>query len=275
MTDPDIRQQIARVKADIAQYEDRILQLEADTNELQNEIDEFHQQYDKIVRPVARRLEIMRDAIEELRKERHLRSHMRYARPMESMWTPPQDYVPIETQYYKVWIEPKQNPEYFESPPPPRKTVADATFTVDPKLTLKRLYRALARRYHPDLASDEQDRAYRNRVMVLINAAYTEEDLDALQALADKEGRPSSETPLAVLNLRRLQAERDELAYRVSRLQGIYDDLLHCEMMRLKIDVKLAQSQGRDLLSEMAEHMENEYWNCAARLDQLRRMGDD
>src|SRR6185295_798449 len=103
----DVRQQAAALKAEIAHYESKIAALEIDIVDLQHELDEFQLRYDKTVRPIARRLEIALDAIEELRKERHLRSHMQHERPMESMWTPPVDYVPVETQFYIVWIEPK------------------------------------------------------------------------------------------------------------------------------------------------------------------------
>ncbi|MFN8373371.1 MAG: hypothetical protein U0694_10925 [Anaerolineae bacterium] len=270
----DARQQIAALKTEISQFQGKLTTLETDITELQRELDEFRQRYDKVVRPVARRLEVALDAIEELRKERHLRSHVQHVRPMESSWSPPPDYVPVETQFYKVWIEPKQNPAFFDPPPPPApKTVI--TPNADPRTSLKKLYRLLARRYHPDFALDDADRLYRNRMMVLINDAYAEKDLDALVALADKDGVASPEIPLTVLHLRRLEAERNELAWQCSRLQGKYDDLLHCEMMRLKIDAALAQSRGRDLLQEMADRMEDEYWDCMARLDDLRRAVND
>jgi hypothetical protein len=264
----DPLQEAAALKTEISQYQSKIVKLEHDVAELQREIDAFRQRYEKVVHPVARRLEIALDAIEELRKERHLRSHVQHARPLESMWTPPPDYVNVETQFYKVWLEPKLNPAYFEPPPPPKIVV---TPNADPKTSLKKLYRLLARRYHPDFAVDDADREYRNRMMVLINDAYAEKDLDALVALAEKDGIASPEIPLAALHLRKLESERDQLRWQCSRLQGKYDDLLHCEMMRLKIDAALAHSKGRDLLQEIAERMESEYWECMARLDELRR----
>jgi DNA repair exonuclease SbcCD ATPase subunit len=266
----DVRQQAATLKTEIEQFESKLAALEGDIADLQRELDEFRLRYDKAVRPVAQRLEAALDAIEELRKERHLRSHAQHARPMESMWTPPPDYVPVETQFYKVWIEPKQNPEFFEPPPPPKTTIMP-----EAKTSLKKLYRMLARRYHPDFAADEADRAYRNRMMILINDAYAEKDVDALLALAEKDHLASPETPLAVLHIQKLEAQRNELSWHCSRLQGKYDDLLHCEMMRLKIDTALAQSKGRDLLKEMAERMEGEYWDCMERLDDLRRAASE
>src|SRR5689334_21374595 len=114
----DVRQQADALKAEIGKFEAKIAALEGDITELQHELDEFQLRYDKLVLPIARRVEIVLDAIEELRKERHLRSHVQHVRPMESTWAPPPDYVPVETQFYNVWIEPKQHPEFFKQPPP-------------------------------------------------------------------------------------------------------------------------------------------------------------
>ncbi|NWF70103.1 MAG: hypothetical protein HXY40_13545 [Chloroflexi bacterium] len=271
--DDQIREKLLRVKNEIAHYERKIGTLESEIADLQRELDGFRQRYDRLVRPAMQRLEAVAEAIEELRKERHLRSHMQHARPLESQWTPPPDYVPVEVQFYRTWIEPKQNPAYFDPPPPPR--MAHIPHNEQPKASLKKLYRSLARRYHPDLAPDEDERAYRNRVMALINDAYEEEDLDALMTLAEKEGRIIPDTPLAVLHLRKLETARDDLAWRHARLQGKYDDLLHSELMRLKIDTALAQSKGRDLLKEMAERLKEQYEDYMVRLDMLRRPTDD
>jgi hypothetical protein len=47
-----------------------------------------------------------------------------------------------------------------------------------------RLYRELAKRFHPDRARTEQDRARRTDLMLRINVAYSERDLVTLQAMA-------------------------------------------------------------------------------------------
>lgn len=65
---------------------------------------------------------------------------------------------------------------------------------------MRTLYRGLARRFHPDLAEDDEDMARRQEVMLRINAAWHEQDLDALRALehetAHEAGR-SQRSPLA------------------------------------------------------------------------------
>jgi hypothetical protein len=47
-----------------------------------------------------------------------------------------------------------------------------------------RLYRELAKRFHPDRARTEEDRARRTDLMLRINVAYSERDLVTLQAMA-------------------------------------------------------------------------------------------
>ena len=47
-----------------------------------------------------------------------------------------------------------------------------------------RLYRELAKRFHPDRARTEKDRARRTDLMLRINVAYSERDLMTLQAMA-------------------------------------------------------------------------------------------
>ena len=52
-------------------------------------------------------------------------------------------------------------------------TSGDPSGPIDEK-QLKRIYRQLARRYHPDLATDPAERAARNDVMARINDAYAD-----------------------------------------------------------------------------------------------------
>lgn len=50
--------------------------------------------------------------------------------------------------------------------------------------TEKRLYRELARRFHPDLAASNAERAYRTAIMAAVNRAYSDHDIQALRDLA-------------------------------------------------------------------------------------------
>ena len=73
-----------------------------------------------------------------------------------------------------------------ENLPPPDETedLLMPTATPRDKAAEKRLYRELARRFHPDLAEGAAELAYRTSVMTAVNAAYTAGDVHALYDLA-------------------------------------------------------------------------------------------
>lgn len=48
----------------------------------------------------------------------------------------------------------------------------------------RRLYRELARRFHPDLAAGSAERAYRTTIMAAVNVAYQQQDTQTLRDLA-------------------------------------------------------------------------------------------
>jgi chromosome segregation ATPase len=52
-----------------------------------------------------------------------------------------------------------------------------------PSPELKKLYRDVAKRVHPDLATDDADRAHRERSMAAANRAYQKGDVDALRRI--------------------------------------------------------------------------------------------
>lgn len=58
------------------------------------------------------------------------------------------------------------------------------TDTPRDKAAEKRLYRELARRFHPDLAETAVEEAYRTSIMTAVNAAYEKQDIQALYDLA-------------------------------------------------------------------------------------------
>jgi hypothetical protein len=58
------------------------------------------------------------------------------------------------------------------------------TPTPHDKAAEKRLYRELARRFHPDLARTAIEQSYRTAMMTAVNTAYSRKDLEALYDLA-------------------------------------------------------------------------------------------
>lgn len=85
---------------------------------------------------------------------------------------------------------------------------------------LVRVYRELAKRFHPDLARTDSERTRRAELMLRINVAYSDRDLLSLQSIARR--AESSDPVFAALTA----AERLTWAQRVvTRLDGQIEDL--------------------------------------------------
>jgi hypothetical protein len=123
-----------------------------------------------------------------------------------------------------------------------------------PSPALKKLYRAAARRFHPDLADDEAERERRMLLMSQVNRAYQEGDEAALLRLLEteqiqldgREGKPesavTSDASEEIARLRRaIKAKADEITL-------LRDSALY----RLKLAVEDAEDHGRNLLADMA-----------------------
>ena len=262
----DIRAEIQQLQSQIARRQVEASKLEAEVSKIERELIEFDARYEKLIAPARALLDAVQAAIEEIEQQRHAALYAD-VNPLES-WTQPDEYESVEKQYERVWGKGAHTPtEQLSAEPKPRQSNVDG----DPETRLKRLFRALARRYHPDFAVDAIDRDYRTRLMAMINEAYAERDVNTLQTLMDQAEGVSADVPLAVLHLRDLKQSLEALERRIDALAAERTSLLRSDVMSLKVEQKMAALKGRDLLGEMAEQLDQEYWTQVARLDQLRR----
>jgi len=139
---------------------------------------------------------------------------------------------------------------------------------------IKVLYRKLARRYHPDLARSDVDRASSNEQMTEINRAYNAGDLPALMKLAGmgipygvdlrqpplQPGKPHDE-PQSELEL--AEGKLKAIRQQITRLSSL-------PIVKLSLEVKLARHQGRDLLNELAAELQYKIARKLAECDYLR-----
>ena len=257
---PDLQSQLAQLEAEVARQQAALTALEAEVADMQRELSEFQQRYERLLAPMAARLRAVKEAIEELEHRRYMEKLMGDAPPASST-PPPANYIPVEEQYRRAW----EKKPFDDVPPPitPRQPPGDSS--------LKNLYRQLARRFHPDLAADEADRERRTRLMAMINEAYERGDADLLRYLSDQPFAATSAESLDTLRLRQLQTLVTELAECIEQAERARAALIHNDLMRLKVEEKLAKRQGRNLLREMSDQMEEEYWERVARLEALRR----
>ncbi|MCA9960068.1 MAG: hypothetical protein KC443_13595, partial [Anaerolineales bacterium] len=83
------------------------------------------------------------------------------------------------------------------------------TDTPRDKAAEKRIYRELARKFHPDLANTAVEQAYRTMMMTAVNAAYTAGDVQALYDLAGEldPGELAELTGITNITLRKLREQ--------------------------------------------------------------------
>ncbi len=271
---PPSQDQIARLKAAIMRQQSEAADLEAEIIDLERDLETFTRRYARLVQPKIDRLEIIQQMIKDLENEIAQRNapppHDPPLAASHGAWTPPPDYVPVEEQFRRAWQVP---------PKDERETQASASTTHaipyaengSVRSDLKRLYRTLVRRYHPDLATDPSERERRNRLMAEINAAYSDGDHDALEALAAQPEAASLDEPLATIELRQLQQIHEQLSERIAWLKSKRHELMHGDMMWLKIQSTLAAREGHDYLQSLADRLDAEYAACLDRFDELKR----
>ncbi|MBZ0305038.1 MAG: hypothetical protein K8I82_03120 [Anaerolineae bacterium] len=261
----NIQQQIQVLQAAIAQDEATITALNAEVQDLQAELVAFKQRYDSAMKPIFNRVEIAKEAIAELEEKR------KQAVLRNAGWNPPDGYESIEEQYRRKWQKPREEAARTASDPHQVPPIMPDLPPEPVSPDLKKMYHQLARRYHPDHAINEQDRKFRTKLMAQINAAYADKDLGSLKALADHPEKVNVEEPLAVLQLRQLQQKSRMLRQQIFDLKQQRHNLLHCDLMKLKVEETLLQRQGRDLLKELATEWESEYKTLLQKLYDLRR----
>lgn len=180
-------------------------------------------------------------------------------------------YLPVEEQYRRTWETPVTEPS---EPIKPASSFQHFNHTDEKQL--KKLYRQLARQYHPDLARDNLDREYRTEKMAALNEAYAARSLVEMAVLAkDQETRldqAGSQTTaqLAAALEQELAAARRQIFFIQNELANLHNS----PVVQLSLQVKLDQHDGRDLLAEMAANLRQTIARKRADRDLLKSQFD-
>lgn len=135
------------------------------------------------------------------------------------------------------------------------------TATPRDKAAEKRLYRELARRFHPDLAEGAAELAYRTSVMTAVNAAYTAGDIHVLYDLAG-ELEPGELRELAGMETRELRQMRERLLHYRRRRRKVARQL---ELLREDKTARLWR-KAREL-----DEPNSDWWSAVRRDLEVRR----
>ncbi len=152
------------------------------------------------------------------------------------------------------FIQPKFEPEPFK-----------------PSEVLKKLFRKVARMVHPDLARDEGDRKRREGVMAEANAAYKAGNMARLEAILQDADLHADQIPGEGLGAQLVRVIRQISAAR-RRIDLVHEEINQLKEIELyKFHEAYANSleQGRDLLEEMGQELDNEIKQLEERLREL------
>ncbi len=249
-----MQEQLTRLRAALEQAQAELIEAEAQLADQMAEVNAFEFEFEARVGHLWDKLDALEEEIEG------------YNDRIQMMR---KGYLSVERQYRRAWQAP---PRSALRPPPRPPSPAN-------EVQIKQLYRQLARRFHPDLAAGDADRAWRTEKMTAINAAYAARSLAELQVLARE---PDSyirigRAPAGQTEAQLVQALQDELARCQRRLRQIEGELrgLHQRpSVQLSMEVRLARRQGRDLLGEMAADLERKITRKTVERDMLKAQFD-
>lgn len=127
---------------------------------------------------------------------------------------------------------------------------------VDDETELHRLYRDLAKRYHPDLARTEAERLQRQPLMQRVNAAMQERDLARLQALLSE-----SEITDVAFEMKSVGEKLVWAIREIARLDAVIAKL-ETDLTALRVsathDLWQREASGEQVIERLAEDLRSE-----------------
>ena len=146
---------------------------------------------------------------------------------------------------------------------------SEETKHFSPTPELKRAYREVAKRIHPDLTANEADRARRQELMAEANEAYQRGDEARLAKILDTyESSPETvEGEGAGAELIRVIRKLSLMKNRLGEIETEAQKFFNSDLYLLKVQMEEAHEQGRDLLAEMADKVRRRIADCKERLE--------
>lgn len=246
------QEQVEALQLQLSELRPRLIEAEAQLAEQLAAISSFEFKLRARLEPLMNRLESLRAEIAKLRRE--LRRLQDEGPKMEAdeadEWLKDWRYDPDEEAAASGEYKYRQHTPQEE---PPKR------LDKDEKAKLKQLYRRLARRFHPDLAADDADRAYRTDMMMRINAAYAARDFDLLEALSLEPDSVSGTYSYSDQEL--VELLRQEVESCLRRLQEIEREKARLELhesARMMARAERLEKAGRDFFVEMAAEVHGE-----------------
>jgi predicted nucleic acid-binding Zn-ribbon protein len=249
-TDVEMRDLLGQVSI----RHNRLAQLEAELVETRAELELFERRLDDELGNLKHTLSVLRAKLSHARRSAEWKAQWGDRAGSEDI---PEDVV---EQFQKKW-RPRRTP-----------VTPDLEISLDDqsKAKLKTVFRALAKRFHPDLVMDPDEKRRRENIMSEVNQAYAAKDLKALEKLLEKPDVIGGEP------VRTREDELDHLRKEILRLDTVIEalektllDLVNSSTVKLMLDVTMAKNERRDLLAEMAADYRTEISRVESELASL------
>lgn len=140
------------------------------------------------------------------------------------------------------------------------------------KEAARRLYRELARRFHPDLAAGAAERAYMTAIMASINIAYEQQDVAALHNMAG-ELDPTAVAELAAidnLQIRKLREQLLKIQRRQRKVQQQYRALRQDNVAKLWRKAQQLEAEGKSWWDAVKQDLQTIITHTRAELAHLQ-----
>ncbi len=227
----------------LAERQERIAQLEFEFSDTRADLARFENE-------LERRLGHLQTRVRDLEDEINRASHQAARQAQWGDRLREEDGpVDVEEQYRKSWTSSGKPPKPAPKKPPSEESLEEQ----------KNIFRQLAKRFHPDLVTNPDEKRWREKVMAEINQAYADRDLNALQKIIDRPERvvtPQEKTRDQIMA---------ELELEIRRLDGVIitldrslQQLINSHTVQLMLEVSIASRAGGDLIGEMAADLRAE-----------------
>ena len=151
----------------------------------------------------------------------------------------------------------------------------------DPSPSLKTLFREVAKRIHPDFASDEAEQKHFTLLMTRANQAYSRGDAETLQRMLDdhlevnaarsSEGSDKGDDEGDNVTLLRVARQIQHAERDIAALDGEQQTLLGSEIGQLYTGAEAAVREDRDLLGELEVSLRERIADAQYRLEFVER----
>jgi hypothetical protein len=234
--------EIRSLRSELAQLQEGIAQAELELFDARSKLALFERELEAQIRPLERRLQALQSDLGQARHRAERRAQ--WGARLEA-----EELPDVVEQFHKAWTT--------AQPPADQEQ-------------LKRQFRELAKRFHPDLSPDPEQKRWRQEMMGKVNAAYSAGDLEELRRLARQPDQPPPEGPKSREGvLVELSGEIRRLSALQAGLKNELDRLLRSQTVQLQLEVSMARLDGRDMLGEIASDLQLQVARLEAELASL------